>query len=143
MIGEVRVRPLVTPSLLLGMGLGGVIDGIVIGWSGILLAVTWALAVVGVILLFRAGRRDDVVWSSRIFAGAMLFGWGVFNVVEGVIDQLVLGVHHTHPGANTLVWDLGFVAIGGVGLMVLGYLIARTEISGSRMSPATRRALGI
>ena len=66
MVEEVRVRPLVTPSLLLGMGLGGVIDGIVVGWSGILLAVTWALAVVGVILLFRAGRRDDVVWSWRI-----------------------------------------------------------------------------
>jgi len=143
MIEEVRVRPLVTPSLLLGIGLGGVIDGIMIGWSGILLAVSWVLAVVGVILLFRAGRRDDVVWSWRIFVGAMLFGWGVFNVVEGVIDQLVLGIHHTHPGANELVWDLGFVVIGGLALMLVGFLIARTEISGSHMSPQTRRALGL
>jgi len=143
MIEEVRVRPLATPALLIGIGLGGVIDGIVIGWSGILLAVTWVLAVVGVILLFRAGRRDDVVWSWRIFIGTMLLGWGLFNVVEGTIDQLVLGIHHTHPGGNTLVWDLGFVIIGGVALMLVGFFIARTEISGSRMSPATRRALGI
>lgn len=142
MIDEVRVRPLAAPALLLGIGLGGLIDGIVIGWSGPLLAVCWAMAVVGAVLLFRAGRRDDVVWSWRIFVGSMLFGWGVFNVVEGVIDQLVLGIHHTHPGGNTLVWDIGFV-VGGVALMLLGFLIARSEISGSHMSPATRRALGI
>ena len=125
MIEEVRVRPLATPALLLGIGLGGVIDGILIGWSGILLAVTWVLAVVGVILLFRAGRRDDVVWSWRIFLGTMLLGWGMFNVVEGVIDQRVRGIHHTQPGGNTFAWELGFVIIGGVALAVAAFAVYR------------------
>jgi uncharacterized membrane protein len=169
MIEEVRIRPIVAPALLLGIGLGGFIDGILLHqilqwhnmlssvrppvdlvsmkfnmvWDGLFHAVTWMFTVVGVVLLFRAGRRDDVVWSGRIFFGTMLFGWGLFNFVEGIIDHLIAGIHHVHPGAHQLAWDIGFVALGGAGLMLVGYLIGRTEISGDRMSPATRRALAM
>ncbi len=169
MIEEVRIRPLATPSLLLGIGLGGFIDGILfhqilqwhhmlsnvrppvdlvamsynVVWDGLFHAVTWLFTVVGVVMLFRAARRDDVVWSGRIFAGTMLFGWGLFNFIEGILDQFVLGIHHVHPGAGQLAWDLAFVALGGVGFMLAGFLIGRSEISGTRMSPATRRALAL
>jgi uncharacterized membrane protein len=169
MTEEVRIRPLATPALLLGIGLGGFVDGIVLHqilqwhnmlssvtpptdliamkynmvWDGLFHAATWIVTFVGVVLLFRAGRRDDVVWSGRIFAGTMLAGWGLFNFVEGIIDHFVLGLHHVHPGANQLAWDIGFVAIGGVGFMLAGYLLGRSEISGDRMSPATRHALGL
>jgi uncharacterized membrane protein len=112
-------------------------------WDGAFHLVTWLVTVIGVVMLFRAARRDDVVWSGRIFAGTMLFGWGLFNFVEGIIDHLVLGIHHVHPGAGELAWDLGFATVGGVALMVAGYFIGRTEISGDRMSPATRAALGL
>jgi uncharacterized membrane protein len=169
MIEEVRVRPLVTPSLLLGIGLGGFVDGIVFHqilhwhqmlssvvppvdvaamqynmvWDGLFHAVMWLLTLTGVVMLFRAARRDDVVWSGRIFGGTMLFGWGLFNFVEGIIDHLVAGIHHVHPGSHQLAWDIGFVAIGGAAFMLAGYLIGRTEIHGDRMSPATRRALAM
>lgn len=169
MIEEVRVRPLATPALLLGIGLGGFLDGIVLHqilqwhnmlssirppidlaalkynmvWDGLFHAVMWAITLAGAIMLFRAARRDDTVWSWRIFAGGMLFGWGLFNFVEGIIDHFVLRIHHVHPGANQLAWDIGFVAIAGVGLMLAGYLVGRSEIAGDRMSPATRRALAL
>jgi uncharacterized membrane protein len=169
MIEEVRIRPLATPSLLLGIGLGGFVDGILLHqilqwhnmlssvtpptdlvamkynmvWDGLFHALTWIVTFVGVVMLFRAARRDDVVWSGRIFAGTMLFGWGLFNFVEGILDHFVLGLHHVHPGAHQLAWDLGFVAIGGVGFMLAGFLVGRSEISGTRMSPATRHALGL
>ena len=169
MIEEVRVRPLVTPSLLIGIGLGAFFDGIVFHqilqwhhllssvippvdvaamktnmlWDGLFHAVAWLVTLVGVVMLFRAARRDDVVWSGRIFAGTLLFGWGLFNFVEGIIDHLIAGIHHVHPGAHQLAWDIGFVAIGGAVLMFAGYMIGRTEISHDRMSPATRRALAL
>jgi uncharacterized membrane protein len=169
MIEEVRIRPLATPALLLGIGLGGFIDGIVLHqllqwhnmlssvvpptdlvsmkynmiWDGAFHVAMWLVTLAGVVLLFRAARRDDVVWSGRILAGAMLAGWGLFNFVEGIVDHLVLGLHHVRPGESQLAWDIGFVAIGGIGLMLAGYWLGRSEISHDRMSPATRRALAL
>ena len=166
---DVKIRPLATPALLLGIGLGGFVDGILLHqilqwhnmlssvvppldlvtikynmvWDGLFHAVTWTVTLVGVVMLFRAARRDDVVWSGRILGGTMLFGWGLFNFVEGIVDHLVLGIHHVHPRAHELAWDLGFVGVGGVVLMLVGYLIGRSEIAGTRMSPATRRALAM
>jgi uncharacterized membrane protein len=169
MIEEVRVRPLVTPSVLLGAGLGAFANGILfrqflqwhhvvssavppvdaaalhanVVWDGVSYLIGWLFTVAGVVLLFRAARRDDVVWSGRIFSGTMLFGWGLYNFLEGMIDCVIAGIHHVRPGPHQLAWDLGFVAIGGVAFMIAGYLIGRTEISGDRMSPATRRALAL
>ena len=94
-------------------------------WDGVFHALTWILCAVGVALLFRAGRRPDVVWSGRLLFGSMLGGWGLFNLVEGLIDHQLLGIHHVHPGDGQLAWDLGFVTLGGIGLMLLGFAIAR------------------
>jgi uncharacterized membrane protein len=146
-----RRSPLVTAALLLGIGLGGFFDGILLHqllqwhnmlssviapttvvaiktnmiWDGMFHALTWTVTLVGVVLLFRAARRTDVVRSGRLLAGGMIVGWGLFNLVEGVIDHQILGIHHVHPGEHQLAWDLGFLAIGGVGFILLGIAIAR------------------
>lgn len=145
-----RMRPLVSAGLILGIGLGGFVDGIVFHqilqwhnmlssvtppvdlvsmkynmvWDGVFHALTWILCAVGVLLLFRAGRRPDVVWSGRLLVGSLLGGWGLFNLVEGLIDHQLLGIHHVHPGDGQLAWDLGFVTLGGIGLMLVGFAIA-------------------
>ena len=48
----------------------------------------------------------------------MLVGWGIFNLVEGLVDHHVLGIHHVRAGEHQLAWDLGFLALGGA--LVLG-----------------------
>ena len=53
--------------------------------------------------------------------GAMVFGWGLFNLVEGVIDHHVLHIHHVVERLGVSVWDWTFLAVGGVGLMTLGW----------------------
>jgi uncharacterized membrane protein len=144
--------PLVSSGLLLGTGLGGFVDGIVFHqilqwhnmlsstlpptnlvdikvnmvWDGLFHALTWVVTLVGLILLFRAGRRADVPWSGRALAGGMLTGWGLFNFVEGIIDHQILGIHHVHPGAGQLAWDLGFLA-SGVVLMAVGFALIRRD----------------
>lgn len=155
--------PLVGAGLLLGIGLGGFVDGIVLHqilqwhsmlssrippttlvdlkynmiWDGLFHAVTWIVTAVGIGLLFRAGRRADAVWSGRTLLGAMLGGWGLFNLVEGIIDHQVLGIHHVHPGADQLAWDIGFLISGPV-LMGIGAGLARADLTARRTLRARR-----
>lgn len=144
---------LIAPGALLGMGLGGFVDGILfhqilqwhnllssrippVGlaemkinmlWDGLFHAFTWGMTAAGVALLWRAGMRADVPWSTRTFVGSVAGGWGLFNLVEGFIDHQVLGIHHVHPGQHQLAWDLGFLGFGAVLLAVGWALVRRAE----------------
>ncbi len=152
-----RRGPLIIAGILLGLGLGGFVDGIVLHqllqwhhmlssirpaktvaglelnmfWDGLFEASTWILTVSGLVVLWRAGEQDDVPWSSRTLVGALLVGAGAFNLVEGLIDHQVLGIHHVKPGPNELAWDVGFLA-SGVVLAVTGWILLRT---GQQESP--------
>ncbi|GAB1538610.1 DUF2243 domain-containing protein [Scytonema sp. NUACC21] len=145
--------PLIIAGIFIGLGLGGFFDGIVLHqilqwhhmlsnvrppttvpnidvntvWDGLFHAFDWIMTVIGVILLWRAGRGDDVPWSSNLFFGSVFLGAGLFNLVEGVIDHHILGIHHVKSGPNQLFWDLGFLATGAF-LVILGWImIKRTE----------------
>ncbi len=144
--------PLIIAGIVLGLGLGGFIDGILLHqllqwhhmlsnirpltnvanqdlnmvWDGLFHALDWLLTVVGIILLWRAGGRDDVPWSSQTFVGSILIGAGLFDVIEGLIDHQILGIHHVKPGPNQLAWDLGFIAFGGL-LAVIGWIMIKKD----------------
>ena len=148
--------PLTAAGLVLGIGFGAFIDGILLHqilqwhnmlssivpptdlvamkynmmWDGFFHALAWSCCAIGVVLLFLAGRHR-AEWSGRLLAGAMLGGWGLFNFVEGLIDHQLLGLHHVRPGAGQLAWDLGFIVLGGIGLMVVGVLIATAKRAAS------------
>lgn len=148
---ETRKRsPLITAGIFLGLGLGGFVDGIVLHqilqwhhmlssvrpaktvsdmelnmvWDGLFDAATWIMTVIGIVLLWRAGQRDHVPWSSKTFLGSILLGAGAFNFFEGIIDHQILGIHHVKPGPNELAWDLGFLA-SGVILAAIGWILLR------------------
>jgi uncharacterized membrane protein len=153
-----NVRPLATASVVLGIGLGGFFDGILFHqilqthamltgwipktsianieinmfWDGLFHAVTWTTTVIGVGMLFRAARLPDVPWSERILVGGGLLGWGLFNLVEGVIDHHLLGVHHVYENAGLSIWDWLFLGSGAL-LIAAGSAMIRT---GSREAPA-------
>jgi len=86
---------------------------------------TWTLTVIGGVLLWRAGGRDDVPWSPKIFGGSLLLGAGLFNFIEGIVDHQILGIHHVKPGLNQLAWDIGFL-IFGAGLALVGWILLRS-----------------
>jgi uncharacterized membrane protein len=49
----------------------------------------------------------------------MLLGWGLFNVVEGFVAHIVLGIHHVRDDLGGPVgWDVGFLVFGA--LLVAG-----------------------
>lgn len=166
MTETIRARiPLLRPGLVLGIGLGAFVDGIVLHqllqwhemlssvyppvdvvsvkynmvWDGVFHAFAWLVCAVGIGMMF-AERSNRSAWSGRIFVGALVAGWGVFNLVEGVVDHLVLHIHHVHPGSHELAWDLGFITLGGAAVIALGVAILRSD-SASRSDGDRRRML--
>lgn len=145
-----RIGPLVVAGIVLGIGLGGFVDGIVLHeilqWhhmisnvvtpdtltglqanvraDGFFLLFARLATVVGIALLWLAGAQAAVPWSSRIFVGSLLIGAGGFNVVDEVVDHLILNLHHIKPGPDYLAYDLGFTAIGVI-LFILGWVLLR------------------
>src|SRR4051812_17620280 len=107
------IKPLRTAGILLGVGLGGFVDGITLHqilqahnmlsaqyfpdtlvnehvnmfWDGMFHAFTWIVTVVGLWKLWRVAQRNRSSLQSNIFVGSMILGWGLFNLIEGVIDH--------------------------------------------------------
>ena len=155
----------ILPGVVLGIGLGGFVDGIVLHqilqwhhmvssagypptdvrnlsinvfFDGAFHAGTWIATAVGLFLLHRAIRRGFRS-SGRRLLGGMLMGWGLFNLVEGIVDHHLLGLHHVREAAaNPLIWDLGFLVFGAV-LVIAGYALADSDLRSARRE-ALRRA---
>src|SRR5688572_3302298 len=153
-------KRLTLAGILLGLGLGGFFDGIVLHqilqwhhmltsagypptsvenleintlWDGLFHAATYIFTGLGLGMLWQAARRRHGPWS-----GTLLLGWGGFNVVEGIIDHHVLGIHHvneTVPRDQWLVWDLAFLAWGAA-MLVGGWLLLRAGRRATRMPRA-------
>lgn len=138
------------PGTLLGIGLGGFVDGILLHqilqwhhmlsstnsdniavryypattvhglqvnmvWDGLFHAATWLAVLAGLGLLYSRVRHSrGRVWAARRLWGWLLLGWGLFNLVEGVIDHHVLGIHHVHGGPGQMWWDIGFLVFGAL-----------------------------
>lgn len=142
---------IISAGILLGTGMGGFIDGIVLHqllqwhnmlssvrppldlvdmkynmvWDGLFHLFTWIMVALGVWRLWVAGKRPEVPWSTRTLLGSLVLGWGLFNFIEGVIDHQLLGIHHVHPGQHQLAWDIGFLLFGLVQIGA-GWLVIRS-----------------
>ena len=117
-------------GILLGLGFGGFFDGIVfhqiLQWhhmltsagfppdsvanlqvntlaDGTFHAATYIFTAAGLILLWRVRPWPRTQGAGRYLIGAMLMGWGIFNLVEGIVDHQILGV---------LLWGL-LMLLGG------------------------------
>ncbi len=95
-------------------------------WDGLFHAATWSMTALGIALLWRAVRRRDASLSTGTLAGSLLLGWGLFNLIEGLIDHELLGIHHVVEAGNHLNWDLAFLG-SGVGLILVGWATIRAS----------------
>lgn len=94
-------------------------------WDGLFHTFTWLAVLIGLGLLYsRVTRARGALWTSRALWGWVLVGWGWFNLVEGIIDHHLLGIHHVRPGEYQLWWDLGFLALGAL-LVGIGWSLQR------------------
>jgi uncharacterized membrane protein len=147
-------------GILFGLGLGGFFDGVVLHqmlqwhhmltsagypadsvenlrlntfFDGLFHAATYIFVVLGLVMLWRTAHRSHLWWSSKLLVGTMLMGFGAFNLVEGVINHHLLGLHHVNETVRRdqwVYWDLGFLLWGAV-MLVGGWALFR---SGKRVS---------
>jgi uncharacterized membrane protein len=159
-------KPPLLPALLLGIGLGGFVDGIVLHqllqWhhiltdegccpagtvggledntlaDGLFHAATWLAVLAGSVLATRAWQRGELAPPWRFHFGGLLLGWGLFNLVEGIVDHHILGIHHVRDDLGApLGWDLAFLALGAAQAL-LGWILVRSRAAVS--APARSRA---
>jgi uncharacterized membrane protein len=149
---EVTYKPLIRAGMVLGVGLGGFVDGILFHqllqvhnmlsarlpkttianievnmfWDGLFHSFTLLMTLMGIAMLWRAGKREEVPWAGKAFAGSCLMGWGIFNFSEGIVDHYVLNIHHVVESMGPSVYDLLFVA-SGVVFIIGGWLAIRKE----------------
>lgn len=154
----------VAAGILFGLGLGGFFDGIVLHqilqwhhmvtsagypadslenlkintlWDGLFHAGTYIFVALGLLILWRTAHRAHLWWSGKLLVGTMLMGFGIFNLVEGIVNHQLLGLHHvneTVPREQWLYWDIGFL-IWGAAMLVGGCLLFA---AGKRESPGER-----
>lgn len=147
---RVNLRPLYRSGFVLGFGLGGFLDGIILHqvlqwhhlvssvyptdtllglemntwWDGIFHIAMYVVTVVGLILLWRALTRSDVPYSPYAVLGAIGIGFGTFHIVDSLINHWLLGIHHICYEPNTVMCDMGYFVIGVV-LILIGFVLLR------------------
>jgi uncharacterized membrane protein len=156
--------PAKAPAFLFGMGVGGFVDGIVLHqvlqWhhmlshtesgntktvaglelntlaDGVFHSAMWVLVVAAAVLTVRARRQGTLSARWSFHAGLVLCGWGVFNIIEGLVDHQLLQIHHVRDDlGGPLAWDLGFLAVSVV-LAVGGWFLQRgRQTSGKSTGP--------
>ncbi len=135
----------------MGIGLGGFFDGILFHqllqvhnmlsakfpktsianmeinmfWDGLFHCLTYTMTLIGLVLLWKAGARSDVPWSGKTFTGAFFVGWGLFNLVEGVINHHILNIHHVVESHGQSIFDYAFLA-SGILFIIGGWMAIRS-----------------
>jgi uncharacterized membrane protein len=141
-----------TAGVVIGVGMGGFADGIALHqiaqwhnmgsavvppvsmeamslnmrWDGLFHAATWLITLAGIVMLWSEARMGIATESGTTFAGELIFGWGAFNLVEGVIDHHLLELHHVRDlPVHVPAYDWIFLAVAGVGFLAVGALLMR------------------
>ena len=152
------------PGFLLGVGLGGFLDGIVLHqllqWhhmltgehggqprdtvagleantvaDGLFHLGTWVVVAIAMTMTVSAWRAGALAPPWSVHFGLLLAGWGAFNVVEGLVDHFLLGIHHVRDDLGGPVgWDLGFLGLGLALVAVGAVLVSRGARTGGGRS---------
>jgi uncharacterized membrane protein len=144
----------VRPLVLTGFGLGAFLDGIVLHqvlqwhhlvvdlrsaddlagleantfWDGVFHLAAWVVVLAG--LLWTARSRSvlrPVPW--RALAGALLIGWGAFNITDQIVFHMLLEAHHIRMVEDYQLYDWGYTALGAA-LVAGGLALTRASRAG-------------
>lgn len=144
-------RKATAAGILIGIGMGGFIDGIMLHqifqwhsmvsnwvppttmeamrfnmlWDGIFHAFVWTVTLIGILLLWNTAYHRGAIPSLQSFMGQLIFGWGLFNLVEGIIDHQILAIHYVRQVPNYTVYNLVFLAVGGVLFILIGWALMK------------------
>jgi uncharacterized membrane protein len=134
-------------ALLVGVGLGGLLDGVVLHqvlrWHHFVSAKTTDETVAGleentladglfhfatiIVLAAAIALVAQRGLGTRALLGFALVGWGFFNITDQLLFHLALELHHIRDDtANVEFYDWGFFGFG-VAIVALGMVVARGD----------------
>jgi uncharacterized membrane protein len=149
---DLTVRRSRRAGVTIGIGLGGFVDGILLHqimhwhnmgssvlppttiealernmvWDGLFHAAAWLITLIGVYMLQFDASRGLAIPSAREFSGQLIMGWGLFNLIESVIDHHILNLHHVKDlPIHVPILDWLFLIVCGLGFIALGAILAR------------------
>ena len=140
---------------LLGFAFGGFFDGIllhqILQWhhllsgldspsladirvqvlaDGLFHLVMYAVAGAGLWMLWRTRREFGGDGADRLLFGTFLVGFGVWHIVDAVLNHWILGLHHIRMDSDDpLFWDMVAFAFG-IAVTAAGWLILRKSRTG-------------
>jgi uncharacterized membrane protein len=138
-----------TSAILLGIGLAGLVDitvfHAILQWhhtssniivpstleslqlnilhDGLFLSFSLIITILGAVLLLFSQdlkNKNYFVIHKKSFVGLLLVGFGGFNTIEGIINHHLLQMHHVIEDADPIVFDLTFLALGGLAFLAIG-----------------------
>lgn len=147
-------RPLLCAGFLLGVGIGGFIDGILFHqilqshnmlsniifpntvvsidinmfWDGIFHTANLIIVFIALTLLWHAIRREDIPKSTDHLIGSGLCGFGTFNLIEGLLNHHIFQLHHVIQRALPPYqgyWDIAFLGSGIIFIIIGVYIIKK------------------
>ncbi|QNA88450.1 DUF2243 domain-containing protein [Massilia sp. Dwa41.01b] len=144
------LRTLAWAGFLLGFGMGGFFDGIllhqVLQWhhllslvpgepfrdikvqilaDGLFHVLMYLIAAIGLWKLWKARRAAAT--GDRLLLASAAFGFGVWNIVDAVLFHWVLRIHHIRLDVNPLLWDLLWFVVFGLAFVALTWWLNRGE----------------
>lgn len=164
---EYKAVPVVVFSLLLGIGMGGFVDGILLHqilqwhqmisnslppdtletkninmfWDGIFHAFTWSITLLGILLMWRSMRRTDLLLADRIFYGGLIAGWGAFNLVDSIFNHYLFRFHNVRENVDNPGFYNGGFLVFALLLMAIGWFMIRKAIDKGYTEDQTTKAL--
>jgi uncharacterized membrane protein len=156
--GTAAEGPLLSPAILLGIGLGGLLDGVVLHqilqWHHVLSAdgccptttvagledntladgvfhlTVLIVTCAGAVAALTAWREGRLAPPWRAQIGGLLVGWGIFNLIDSA-NHFILEIHHVRDDlGGPAGWDLGFL------LFALALICAGAALITSTRAPA-------
>lgn len=151
---------------VLGFALGGFFDGILLHqvlqwhhflslvpgealqdirvqilWDGLFHVAVYAVAAVGLALLWRARGGFAASGADRRLLAAALLGFAAWQAVDIVVFHWIVGIHRIRVDVpNPLAWDVGWLVVTGLPPLLLAWWISR--MSGSDGDGAPGRGRG-
>ncbi|GGE53917.1 hypothetical protein GCM10007276_33770 [Agaricicola taiwanensis] len=148
----------------LGFALGGFFDGILLHqilqwhhllslvpgmadlrlqvlWDGYFHALMYLIAALGLWGLWRTRGRLSAT-GPRPAIGALLIGFGLWHIIDGLLSHWLLGIHRIRLDSEVpLFWDLLWFTLFGLLPAVLGWWLQRSTGSGRGLRPAALVAI--
>ena len=145
-------RSLIAPTVVLGIGLSGFFDGIllhqILQWhhllslvpgepfrdigtqilaDGLFHVLMYLVTAAGLWLLWR--RRAVLALptgGARAVVGGVLLGFGLWNLIDVGFFHWVLGIHRVRVNVpDPMLYDLGWIAVLGIAPFAIGVLLLR------------------